>query len=432
MVKELSSSYPIADILETIEELEKAGVILEKKDIPEDINYTPPKQIPITGLTLNICHDCILRCIYCYGDAGTYGGERAYMSRETAESSVDLLFSEAKGSKRPCRIVFFGSEPLLNFELIKHIVEYSKEKAEKLEMKVKFNLTTNGILLSDEVINYLNEENIGVLLSIDGPKEIQDKQRPHMLDGVSSYDTMLPRVKRLIESRNGKVSARVTVTHYNTDLLLLTRHLTELGCNNVYFTPVSAKGKEAYSLTKDDLNLMDISYRDLVDHVIDRTKMGESVTASLLSRVLLGFYSPEARLYVCGAGRGLLVVSPEGDFYPCHRLVGIEEFKIGNITDGLDRSFQRRILAHPVDKRKSCKSCWARYYCGGGCYYDNYLANGDIFIPDKTGCALTKKVIEFHGRVYADLYENDRELLDKICKRALSMYNKEEPHKIGV
>ncbi|MFQ6032643.1 MAG: radical SAM protein, partial [Candidatus Zixiibacteriota bacterium] len=249
IVVELQSNYAETDILTALEELEKVGALKEKDSLTS--SYGPLQNAPIKSLALNVCHDCNLRCRYCYGNGGTYGGRKAYMKKEIAEAAVDFLLTNSEAVKK-CSIIFFGGEPLLNFELIKRMVEYSEQQAVTAGKRIHFSLTTNGTLFTRQIIDYLNEKKIGVMVSIDGPKKIQDAMRP-CLNGKGSYDIILPGLQRFLESRNGNVSARVTYTPNYLNLSEIAKHLSGLGFRRVYLSPATGLDKKNFILTSEHI-----------------------------------------------------------------------------------------------------------------------------------------------------------------------------------
>ena len=401
------NGYSETDVIECMSELEQAGIL--KKQDKVALSYKPPDSIPLEALALHVCHDCNLKCKYCYGEGGTYGGPRKYMDKKIAEKAVDFLIKES-GEISECVIIFFGGEPLLNFELIKHVILYARETGKKYGKKVRFSMTTNGTLLTDEVISYLNREKIGVLISMDGYEKIQDRMRPFR-NGKGSYKSIVPKAQKFISSRRGRVSVRATFTREDLHLLSITKHLTDLGFGVVHLCPVS--GSE-YKLSSRDMARIGKEFEKMAEYFMEMVRKGYAGSVGIFRKFLNQFHHPRGRLFPCGGGIKYLAVSPDGDIYLCHRFVGEERFKIGNVMGEWDKSLQRMLLANDVDSRSKCKNCWARYICGGGCYAHAYYTNGDIFTPDELMCAFTKRVIELSIALYVKIYEENREILDRL------------------
>ena len=315
------------------------------------------------------------------------------MSPEVARKGIDLLLREC-GANRELSVVFFGGEPLLNFRAIRAAVAHARAQEETGGRTIALSLVTNGTLLGDGVIDFLCRHRVGVQVSIDGPKEIQDRNRP-LRDGTGSFDRLLPGVARLLARRPGRVPARVTVSRGSVRLRETIEYLLGLGFGSVHVEPAGG-GSGAATVTADDVDEMCRQNRELAALLVEKAHAGERFPYQNLARpVRATRVVDERRFYYCGAARSYLTVAADGTLYPCHRFVGLAEFAMGDVDHGLDRTWQRRIVALDVDARPECRGCWARYFCGGGCWKTNRDASGRIDAPDAAiGCRLIREQLE--------------------------------------
>ncbi len=368
----------------------------------------------INNISLNVAQECNLKCRYCYGQEGTYG-YKGFMSRETGEASLDFLFDQLHNAKE-CSVGFFGGEPLLNFKLIEHLVPCALEKAESYRKKIHLTITTNGTLITDHVITFLNENNIGVTISIDGPREIQDRNRPFK-NGTSSYDVIHPRVKKLLKSRKGRVTARSTATDESVYYTVF-KHLVDVGFRQVHIEPATGK-----IISNHDAILSD--YRRITEDVLDYIKKERHILFSNLSDLMGKTYLTTMRYHGCGAALRYVGISAEGGIYVCHRFVGESKFKMGTVWD-FDDEIQQVILENNVDKRTPCNECWARYYCGGGCIYESYSYHRDIAKPYTKRCDLFRAVLKLSIWLYSCLKDEDQTILDDMYEKYTREYMKED------
>lgn len=410
IVSSLNIKYRKEIITETIQELKKVGAI-----IPTDFvipQFHPPQKQYITSLALHVCQGCNLRCKYCYEGKGTYSGNQEYMSEGIAQKAIDFLL-KASGPIQRCRVIFFGGEPLLNFNLIKYIIEYCKKEFTKYKKKVTFTITTNGTLLTDKIIQYLNENKVSVMLSLDGPKDVHDKMRV-FANGKGSYEAILPKAIKLLKSRGGKLPVRATVTSYNPRLSKIFSSLKGIGFNSVYLAPVSGGCEKDYAITEANLFGLKREYKKMAEYVLGKILNREDAGFSLFAEIMHSIFTGGKRVYSCGSGRSYLSVDPKGDLYLCQRFVGMKDYKMGNITDGLDENARRKVLNNYVNNREDCKNCWARYFCGGGCYHDAVMANGNINKPDIEKCKLSREIVKLAFYIYRKVYKKDKEILDSL------------------
>lgn len=364
----------------------------------------------LSNIILDLASTCNLSCEYCYRSSeGNYDTSNPpFMDKRTGENAVDFLIQNS-GNKENIGISLFGGEPLLNFSLMKHLVPYAIEKAEKHKKRVYFSITTNGTLLDREIIDFLNEYNIRVLISIDGDKKTHDRLR-HYPDGKGSYDKIISNVKYLLSSRNGlNVSARPTITRYNTDLRGIFRHLVDLGFKEVTLSLVDVPPDSPCYLTNKDLkNLGDNTILLMDDYLEYITRHKEIIGFSNITYLFPQLYNRSVRHYGCAAGKFECSITTGGDIYPCQRFVGLNEWKMGNISQG-------KFIQHPeflgdsVERSASCQKCWARYICGGGCPYVNKVIK-------ERRCIFTQESIKLACKTYARLFEKNPEIMEKLCK----------------
>ena len=415
--KELMKGEDVDNVAEgKIAELKENGFLDPQ---PE---FTPPETFPITGASLNVCHDCNLSCRYCYGGGGTYVGEKCYMSKEVGELSIDRLL-EWSGDRKMVYITFFGGEPLLNFNLIKHLVKYGKEKARSENKKIKFSMTSNCTLLTDKIIDFLNKNNINVLASMDGPKSVQDMNRPFR-NGKGSYDIVASNVQKLIATRN-TVTARATLTRDCISLGTIINGLTEVGFRYIHIEPVTADNC-SFALSEKDFEKLKKEYENIGKLLLKSILNGTPFGFSNILRTMNVIYNSTVRYYPCGAGKNLVGIDANGGIYLCHRFTGMGEFFMGTLQNP-DFSLQKEILQKHVDNRKSCRDCWARHLCGGSCWHENYYYTGRIDTPYTPRCDLFKHIAALSMIIFSKIHEKDKELLDKMFQKHESFHRQDLP-----
>lgn len=352
------------------------------------------KQTVVKALCLHIAHDCNLRCSYCFAGTGEYMGHRSLMSLEVGKKAVDFLI-ENSGNRRNLEVDFFGGEPLMNFDVVKGIVEYAREKEKESNKNFRFTITTNGILLDEEKRAYINENMHNVVLSLDGRKEINDEVRKR-IDGKGSYDRILPLIKKMVDERGEKdYYVRGTFTRKNLDFSADVLHLADLGFDQISVEPVVAAKDSGLDIRNEDLKAVCDEYERLAKEYVDRRKNGQWFNFFHFMIDLEGGPCIAKRLRGCGSGTEYLAVTPEGELYPCHQFVGHKEFNLGNVFDGLNGNPIREIFSDTnVYTKPQCNSCWAKFYCSGGCAANAWQFNKDIKIPYEIGCELEKKRVE--------------------------------------
>ena len=370
------------------EELKQAGLLF----CPE-VKAAPAKSDEVKALCLHICHDCNLRCRYCFADEGAYHAKREFMSLETAKAAIDFLI-ENSGNRKILETDFFGGEPLMNFDVVKQTVYYAKEQAAKRGKKFLFTLTTNGLLLKDDVTKFLNEEMENVVLSIDGRKEVHDAVRK-TANGKGSFDLVIENLKNFVRIRGNKsYYVRGTFTAKNLDFSKDVLFLADNGFDSISLEPVVTDIPDL-AITKEDLSKICDEYDVLCDKYLEREAEGKGFNFFHFNVDLEGGPCLSKRVSACGAGNEYFSVVPNGDIYPCHQFAGDKEFRMGNVFEGkLDKTIRDRFKNSCLFTRKKCENCFAKFICSGGCSANNYHFNGDVNEPYEITCEMMKKRIE--------------------------------------
>ena len=409
IVSALSGKYGKEEVEEAIDEVQT--LIDEESLFTKDTyeNYIMDfKKRPtvVKALCLHIAHDCNLACQYCFAEEGEYHGRRALMSFEVGKKALDFLIANS-GNRQNLEVDFFGGEPLMNWQVVKDLVAYGREQEKIHNKKFRFTLTTNGVLLNDEVMEFCNKEMGNVVLSIDGRKEVHDFMRPFR-KGAGSYDLILPKFQKFAESRNqDKYYVRGTFTHHNLDFSQDVLHLADLGFKQISVEPVVADPSEEYALREEDLPKIMEEYDLLAKEMIKREKEGKGFNFFHFMIDLTGGPCVYKRLSGCGSGTEYLAVTPWGDFYPCHQFVGEEEYLMGNVDEGITRpDIQKDFGCCNVYTKPACKDCFARFYCSGGCAANGYHAHKDIRSNYEIGCELQRKRVECAIMIKAALAED--------------------------
>ncbi|MBQ4557149.1 MAG: thioether cross-link-forming SCIFF peptide maturase [Clostridia bacterium] len=348
----------------------------------------------VKALCLHIAHTCNLNCEYCFASQGNYHGERAVMSFEVGKAALDFLV-ENSGTRRNLEVDFFGGEPLMNFDVVKQLVAYARSIEKEKNKNFRFTLTTNGILIDDDVIDFANREMSNVVLSLDGRKEIHDRYRVDYA-GNGSRERIVPKFKKLVDARGGKnYYMRGTFTHANPDFLEDIKVMLDLGFTELSMEPVVCASGDKSELTEEDKPIVMEQYEKLAELMLKRDKEGKPFTFYHYMIDLTGGPCIYKRISGCGSGTEYMAVTPWGDLYPCHQFVGDEKFKLGNVFDGVDnKEIQDEFMSCNVYSRPECRDCWARLYCSGGCAANAYHATGSVKGIYKYGCDLFRKRME--------------------------------------
>ncbi len=404
----LGQTYPQGEIEEgysEVEALAKDGQLFTEDGYEAYISSFQERPTVVKALCLHIAHDCNLACRYCFAEEGEYHGRRALMSVETGKAALDFLIANS-GNRRNLEVDFFGGEPLMNFGVVKELVAYGREQEKLHNKNFRFTLTTNGVLLDDEVMEFANREMANVVLSIDGRKEVNDKMRPFR-KGAGSYDLIVPKFQKFAESRGQEnYYVRGTYTRYNLDFSEDVLHLADLGFTQISVEPVVAKPEEEYALREEDLPQLFAEYDKLAAELVKREKEGRGINFFHFMIDLEGGPCVAKRLSGCGSGTEYLAVTPWGDLYPCHQFVGDEAFLMGNVTEGIQaKGLQGEFKRCNVYAKEKCRECFARFYCSGGCAANSYNFHGSITDVYDIGCQLQKKRIECAIMIKAALAE---------------------------
>ncbi|MEG1631548.1 MAG: thioether cross-link-forming SCIFF peptide maturase [Hydrogenoanaerobacterium sp.] len=350
---------------------------------------------PIKSICLNVAHDCNLRCDYCFAGTGEYGGGgRKLMPLEIGKKAIDFLIEQSVGRKN-LEMDFFGGEPLMNFEMVKETVNYARSIEKQYGKNFRFTITTNGMLLTDDKIDFINKEMSNVVLSVDGRREVNDRIRS-CVNGDGCYDIIMPKFKRLVEKRGQEqYYIRGTFTKYNLDFGNDVMHFADEGFEQISVEPVVAPADKPYALTMDDLPTIFAEYERLAKLIIERKKAGKGFNFFHFMLDLNQGPCAIKRLRGCGCGNEYVAITPEGDIYPCHQFVGQKDWKMGSLLDGsLNMDMKERFAKTNVYAKEACRSCWAKFYCSGGCSANSAQYEGSLLTPHPFSCETEKKRLE--------------------------------------
>ena len=385
----------IEECFAQVEELKSLGKLFSEDTFEQMAGQLKEKTGGvIKALCLHIAHTCNLNCSYCFASQGKYHGERATMSFEVGKRALDFLI-ENSGTRHNLEVDFFGGEPLMNFDVVKKLVAYAREVEKKHNKNFRFTLTTNGVLIDDDVIDFANRECANVVLSLDGRKEIHDRFRVDYA-GNGSFDKIVPKFQKLVNSREGKnYYMRGTFTHANPDFLEDIKVMLDLGFRELSMEPVVCAPGDPAELTPDDMEIVKEQYEKLAALMLSEHKAGKPFTFYHYMIDLTGGPCIYKRISGCGSGTEYMAVTPWGDLYPCHQFVGEEKYRLGDIWAGVTNTAAREEFAScNLYKKPECRDCWARLYCSGGCAANAYHATGSVTGIYKPGCELFKKRME--------------------------------------
>lgn len=384
----------LQDALADVIEITQEGRLFTEDVYESVIGDVKKRKTVVKALCLHIAHDCNLACKYCFAEEGEYHGRRALMSYEVGKKALDFLIANS-GSRRNLEVDFFGGEPLMNWQVVKDLVAYGRQQEKLHDKNFRFTLTTNGVLLNDEVQEFVNKEMDNVVLSLDGRKEINDNMRPFR-NGKGSYDLIVPKFQKLADSRNQeRYYVRGTFTRNNLDFSEDILHYADLGFKQMSIEPVVGEETDPYAIRKEDLPQIFEEYDKLAKIMIEREKEGKGFNFFHFMIDLEGGPCLSKRLSGCGSGTEYLAVTPWGDFYPCHQFVGQEEFLMGNVDDGIVKpEIADEFRGCNVYTKEKCKNCFAKFYCSGGCMANAYNFHGTIHDAYEIGCEMQRKRVE--------------------------------------
>lgn len=410
--KELGEKYSetdLIDILEAVTELTEQGRLFTRDIYESFIDVVKQRKTVVKALCLHIAHDCNLACKYCFAEEGEYHGRRALMSYEVGKKALDFLIANS-GTRRNLEVDFFGGEPLMNWQVVKDLVAYGREQEKIHDKHFRFTVTTNGVLLNDEIQEFINKEMDNVVLSLDGRREVNDRMRPFR-NGKGSYDLIVPKFQKLAESRNQqKYYVRGTFTRQNLDFSEDVRHFVDLGFQQMSIEPVVGDDTDPYAIREEDLSQIFEEYDKLAKYMIQREKEGNGFNFFHFMIDLEGGPCLAKRLSGCGSGTEYLAVTPWGDLYPCHQFVGDEDFLMGNVDEGITKpEIADAFRCCNVYSKEKCKNCFAKFYCSGGCMANAYHFEGNLNDAYDIGCEMERKRVECAIMIKAALADNSGE-----------------------
>ena len=410
IVDKLKDQYPEADIRTSVSEcgkLKEQGMLFTR-DVYENIieEFTENRQTVVKALCLHVAHTCNLNCSYCFASQGKYHGDRALMSFEVGKQALDFLL-EHSGTRHNLEVDFFGGEPLMNFDVVKQLVAYARSREKECGKHFRFTLTTNGVLIDDDVIDFANREMSNVVLSLDGRKEVHDRYRVDYA-GNGSWDRIVPKFQKLVKARGNKAYyMRGTFTHANPDFLKDIQQMLDLGFTELSMEPVVCAPGDPSALTDEDRVIVMEQYEKLAELMLERRRAGKPFTFYHYMIDLTGGPCIYKRISGCGSGTEYMAVTPWGDLYPCHQFVGKEEFRQGSVLDqSFDMDIAQKFAGMNIYSRPKCQKCWAKFYCSGGCSAANYNMNHDMNDSYDLGCEMERKRLECAIYLKA---------MDKIC-----------------
>ncbi|MEK6320588.1 MAG: quinohemoprotein amine dehydrogenase maturation protein [Acidobacteriota bacterium] len=418
----VARGYSRSSIEETLEELHQAHAIALGEGFVEPRLEAPPQPFPLQTIVMNVTNQCNLSCSYCYeyGEdrIATPEGKTKFMSEETARSTADFLLNQSPG-RRAVHLTFFGGETLLNFKVVKSTIEYARTKAAEMGKYIDFSMTTNATMLTSEIISFLAENNVGVTVSIDGPKESNDRFRVFH-NGKGSYDVIAPKIKELVKvHRSRPIGARVTLTAQVVDVKKIFRHLTEeMGFDEVGFAPVTTSPVRLYAIGNRGLDHVLDQFTELAGEYLEYALENKHHGFSNVKDTLQELHQGVSKAYPCGAGLGLLGVAPSGDIGLCHRFVDSPVGKLGHIETGIDREAQAEHLnrAH-INTKYDCHTCWARPVCSGGCYHEAYVRYGDTSHANLHYCDWIRGWTDVCLRIYGEIAARNPTYLERFDER---------------
>lgn len=417
IAQELEGLFPKAEVYSAVQELVDMEVLVDEEGLRQN-SLTPPvplaEHLPVQTLVFHLINECNLGCTYCYAGGGDYGAPMKTMDEATAKQAIDFLLRES-GASRKVSVVLFGGEPLLNWSLIKTIVEYGEEQASRAGKEIEFSLTTNGTLLNEARINFLAEHRVGVTVSMDGPEEVHNIWRPFK-NGAGSYHLVRRNVEKLIARHKTRpVATRVTLTKDFPNIKeTMTHLLDELGFHEVGFAPVSTSDEDLLMGNPELFRLLD-EFSECAEEFVQKALRNEFLGFSNLINILVELHVGVNKGYGCGAGLGFLAVSPSGDLFLCHRFNEDEQYRLGDIHTGINRTFQQELLnSLHVDKKTTCTSCALKHTCSGGCYFEAKERMGEITSPNLHYCRWMKAWYTLGLKTYVRIMKENPAFLDRL------------------
>lgn len=396
LIAAFAGRYTEAEIIEALDEIEslmQEGRLFSQEAVVDRTRLTH-QDSPIKAMCLHVTHDCNLRCKYCFADGGDYSGPKALMSAEVGKKALKFLVDHSQ-NRRNLEVDFFGGEPLMNFEVVRELVAYGRELEKEYDKNFRFTITTNGVLLTDEIDEYMKKEMSNVVLSLDGRPEVNDRMR-RTLNDQGSFEVIAPKFQQSVAARGGRdYYIRGTFTAYNLDFAKDVEFYHEMGFVHTSMEPVVSDPKFDYALTEEHLPQIMAEYDKLADKYVEWRREGKPFSFFHFNVDLDHGPCIIKKMIGCGAGSEYVAVSPEGDLYPCHQFVGEEDFKMGNVAFGIAKpEVAKRFSNLNIFTKEDCQTCWARYFCSGGCHAHAYHANKDLSKPFKVACEMERKRVE--------------------------------------
>jgi len=415
-VQEHGNIFPQKAIKSAFGELIDIGILSSKPQDKETFTRVSLEETTVGGVSFNISHRCNMRCGYCFGDGGCYGGPKTNMKKEILEAGIDYLFANC-GDLPYCIISFFGGEPFLNWEMMRLGILYARSIANRRNVEIAFFITTNGTLLTEKKLDFLNRQRVKLVVSIDGPKGIHDRERK-FIGGLGSYDVVERNIKIILQKYPRiDIQVRPTITSKSCgEVEKIYHHFKSIGIEKMHARPESRSGNRS-GLSVDDYRLFSSGMESLTRAMIDASNNGEYWGVINVLKFLNMLYFSVVKHDYCGAGVSIISISPDGSVFPCPRFTGEKEFLLGNILIGLDNDKRFIFLNNSVDNRLDCQNCWARYICGGGCLYMHWIATGDYQRNDTVWCEWTRRSIETAIKAYARLQEGDDDRMKEFFVR---------------
>lgn len=416
IISTLSDQYGLNDVLEVIGELEAHDILTfaPESPVPEVPDASVRGASAPLDITLHISHGCNIKCTYCFALGGSYGEKPTMMDFATAKQSIDWLLSES-AEAGSCNVTFFGGEPLLNLDLMKQTVAYAKKEAEARDITITFGITTNGTLLSGEALAFIMKENIGIVLSLDGDAETHNQIRTFH-DGSDTYDVIAENARKASAQNPERVKIRATMTSKNLDMKGIAEHLSQFGAGSVEVASTVEHPKSPTAICEGHLPELKKHLKRLSEEELAGLMAGKQPAQAYFLHKMQQVLNPQKKEYGCGGGKTFFGVSVDGAIYFCSAFASIPEFKMGDVFNGLDpakkQQFDRDLH---VDRRETCKSCWARYLCGGGCVYDAQMVNGTALEPNPVACEQIRYTYELAMGMALELQEENTPVFDALC-----------------